>query len=97
MPQSKHRRHGRTRPRPNPKTGRAPRIHPEQDTEEALYDDEPLHPILPLFMQALFTRLRERHGGNRWDDWTDDQINAETARIIREFKSEIAVSTVSAA
>ena len=48
-------------------------------------------------MQALFTRLRERHGGNRWDDWTDDQINAETARIIREFKSEIAASTVSAA
>ena len=87
MPHSKHRRHGKTRPR---LTGRAPRIHPEKDTEAALGDDYPLHPVLPLFAQVLFTRLQKRHGGNRWEDWTDDQFNAETARMIREFKSETA-------
>jgi hypothetical protein len=97
MSQSKHRRHGKTRPRPNLKTGRAPHIYLEKDTEEALYDDDQLNPVTLLFAHVLFTRLQKRHGGNRWDDWTDDQINEETAQMIREFKSETTASTVSAA
>ena len=100
MSQSKHRRHGKIRPRPNLKTGRALHIDLEKDTEQALLYDALNNPVTPLFLKALFRRLQKKHGGNQWSDWTDDQFNSEAAQIIREFKAEeaeLAASTVSAA
>lgn len=96
MSQSKHRRHGKTRPRLNLQTGRVPRIHLERDTRQALK-----HPVVfALFCNVLFRRLQEKYGGNQWEDWTDDQFHSEAALIIRGFEAEEAglpAPTVSAA
>jgi mannosyltransferase OCH1-like enzyme len=99
MSQSKHRRHGKTSPHPSLKTVRALLIDFEKDIQQPLWytDDQLNNIILPVFVTALFSRLRQKHGGNQWSDWTDDQINSEAAQIIRELKLELALSTVSAA
>jgi hypothetical protein len=75
VPNSKHRRKGKTRKPANLKT--APSLWSRAYREEYERRQDAL----------LLERLRKKYGGDDWDDWTEEQIDEAIEEHNRENPS----------